>query len=293
MRTMKRNGFTLIELLVVIAIIAILAAILFPVFAKAREKARQTSCLANVKQLGLSLIMYMSDYDQTYPNNDGLVNSSGAYTGTRVLNDKSSDIYTRGWANHLNTYVKSAAMFKCPSASNGNKVGVACDYAYNYYLGADGTNWGIGGAGGAYTYYYALSCAGQFWSQKPLSESAVDQPAVVACFWENYMTDSPGQTPTYLDGSSATMANGVSHIFFAPSVRHISGTNVCAADGHAKYVMWGVKETSTDTLDPKTYAWFKMGPFWTLPTHESRTWFPDGSIYNIQIGGTGTPVDGS
>lgn len=63
----KRSGFTLIELLVVIAIIAILAAILFPVFAKAREKARQASCQSNLKQLGLAFAMYVSDYDERWP----------------------------------------------------------------------------------------------------------------------------------------------------------------------------------------------------------------------------------
>jgi len=62
-----RRGFTLIELLVVIAIIAILAAILFPVFAKAREKARQSSCLSNMRQLGTALRMYCQDYDERYP----------------------------------------------------------------------------------------------------------------------------------------------------------------------------------------------------------------------------------
>src|SRR6266581_4094261 len=62
-----RTGFTLIELLVVIAIIAILAAILFPVFAQAREKARQASCQSNLKQLGLATLMYIQDYDSTYP----------------------------------------------------------------------------------------------------------------------------------------------------------------------------------------------------------------------------------
>ena len=63
----RRRGFTLIELLVVIAIIAILAAILFPVFARAREKARQTSCLSNVKQTALAMMMYAQDYDEVYP----------------------------------------------------------------------------------------------------------------------------------------------------------------------------------------------------------------------------------
>jgi prepilin-type N-terminal cleavage/methylation domain-containing protein len=66
----RTNGFTLIELLVVIAIIAILAAILFPVFAHARAKARQTACLSNMKQLGTGLMMYAQDYDETLPLND-------------------------------------------------------------------------------------------------------------------------------------------------------------------------------------------------------------------------------
>ncbi len=73
---MKKHGFTLIELLVVIAIIAILAAILFPVFARAREKARQTSCLSNMKQLSLGVLMYCQDYDERYPSLYTYANSS-------------------------------------------------------------------------------------------------------------------------------------------------------------------------------------------------------------------------
>ncbi|WP_395145752.1 prepilin-type N-terminal cleavage/methylation domain-containing protein, partial [Armatimonas sp.] len=81
---MKKRAFTLIELLVVIAIIAILAAILFPVFAQAREKARQTSCLSNQKQIGLGVMQYVQDYDETYPtayyykNNTATVNGGSA-----------------------------------------------------------------------------------------------------------------------------------------------------------------------------------------------------------------------
>jgi len=94
---MKRNGFTLIELLVVIAIIAILAAILFPVFAKVREKARQISCLSNMKQLGLAWTQYSEDYDETYPN---------------------SIWYGSGWASNIYPYIKSANVFRCPDESN-------------------------------------------------------------------------------------------------------------------------------------------------------------------------------
>src|SRR5580704_11355479 len=95
---MQRNkGFTLIELLVVIAIIAILAAILFPVFAKVREKARQTACLSNVKQLGLAFAQYSQDYDEKYPNGINSYSPPGA-----------------GWGGQVYSYVKSVNVYKCP-----------------------------------------------------------------------------------------------------------------------------------------------------------------------------------
>ncbi len=92
---MKR-GFTLIELLVVIAIIAILAAILFPVFAKAREKARQTACLSNIKQLMLGALMYVQDYDEVFPP-DGEGNPN------------------MGFIDSLNPYIKNTQLWVCPS----------------------------------------------------------------------------------------------------------------------------------------------------------------------------------
>lgn len=97
-RTRGRKGFTLIELLVVIAIIAILAAILFPVFARARENARRASCSSNLKQIGLGIMQYTQDYDETYPVRDN------AASGT--------------WAQTIQPYVKSTQLFKCPSNSS-------------------------------------------------------------------------------------------------------------------------------------------------------------------------------
>jgi prepilin-type N-terminal cleavage/methylation domain-containing protein/prepilin-type processing-associated H-X9-DG protein len=129
-----RPGFTLIELLVVIAIIAILAAILFPVFARAREQARKAACLSNMKQVGLGLAMYVQDYDETYPM---------AYMGASV----------GYWYNILEPYAKSEQVFICPTAgviesSSGVKAGSG-GYGYNIcgtkYTGAsDGSGNGFG-----------------------------------------------------------------------------------------------------------------------------------------------------
>ncbi len=119
----SRRGFTLIELLVVIAIIAILAAILFPVFAKAREKARQSSCQSNVKQISVGLLQYVQDYDEKYPN---MPYNGGVGPGLGAL---------------MEAYVKSAQLWRCPSDGvsapgtiNANFLNVS--YAYNqYYVG--------------------------------------------------------------------------------------------------------------------------------------------------------------
>ena len=103
----RHRGFTLIELLVVIAIIAILAAILFPVFAKAREKARQSSCLSNVKQILLGVLSYSQDYDEMLPFGQ---NDSGPATGATVWGT---------WQDSIMPYCKNSQMFVCPSNKTG------------------------------------------------------------------------------------------------------------------------------------------------------------------------------
>lgn len=98
---MMRRGFTLIELLVVIAIIAILAAILFPVFAKAREKARQTSCLSNMKLLGLAMMQYAQDYDERLPVRGANCAAASRWGGLPI--------------QHVLPYVKNTQVYQCPS----------------------------------------------------------------------------------------------------------------------------------------------------------------------------------
>jgi prepilin-type N-terminal cleavage/methylation domain-containing protein/prepilin-type processing-associated H-X9-DG protein len=108
---MKRNGFTLIELLVVIAIIAILAAILFPVFAQAREKARATTCLSNNKQIGLSILMYVEDYDESLPLSMVL----GGIDPNHPAVDANGNSLQWTFSGLLQPYVKNRPIFLCPS----------------------------------------------------------------------------------------------------------------------------------------------------------------------------------
>jgi prepilin-type N-terminal cleavage/methylation domain-containing protein/prepilin-type processing-associated H-X9-DG protein len=200
------KGFTLIELLVVIAIIAILAAILFPVFAQAREKARQTSCLSNNKQQGLATLMYVQDYDETFPI--GLYFTVGP-TGPCTMTSYHA----------LVPYQKNAQVEVCPS--DGAKFNVAAALAG---LGAPPAC--VVSTPLAYVSYqpnYAVIAFG--------TPPTFSNPAVVSLA----QLINPVATSLYSD---ATVAGGGAYpLLSAPiQARHSGNVNACFSDGHAKVV---------------------------------------------------------
>lgn len=147
LRPHPKRGFTLIELLVVIAIIAILAAILFPVFARAREQARKTTCLSNLKQMGTAMLMYVQDYDETYPwlmqdgrNNDNATGLSRQMTNAGVSPNLNG---IRGlFIDYtLQPYVKNLGLFNCPTLQPSKPVLDASGLPMNQY-GSYGYSWG-------------------------------------------------------------------------------------------------------------------------------------------------------
>jgi prepilin-type N-terminal cleavage/methylation domain-containing protein/prepilin-type processing-associated H-X9-DG protein len=227
MRTVRR-GFTLIELLVVIAIIAILAAILFPVFAKAREKARQTACLSNLKQLGLSIIMYADDYDGVYPMNYQDA-SSGPGTAAQI---------PLTWPNRLLPYLKNTQVYACRSDSRPPNVDFpGCrpllqSYCWNRRLGMDLPAWG-------------------YWDVVSLAEVAA--PAQCAMLWD----DSSDWIAAGYGGRFNTLDSPDWAGSFDPEVlqgRHNGGDNFMFADGHAKWINTRSLPDATTipgiTLDP-------------------------------------------
>ncbi|MBI5831508.1 MAG: DUF1559 domain-containing protein [Armatimonadetes bacterium] len=204
---MKRKGFTLIELLVVIAIIAILAAILFPVFAKAREKARQSSCLSNLKQIGLALMQYSSDYDEKY-----CLNENGSGNGVR-------------WFEELQPYIKSTQIAMCPSyfptiAGNNFDTGLSYSlqnfYLYDRALGAifERLNGGPSGIAAVEDPAGTIFCADALnW---PGEFQFVNVGGVGYGGWNGY--------PLFYTGQSDYIA------------RHLGGYNCAFLDGHAKWL---------------------------------------------------------
>jgi prepilin-type N-terminal cleavage/methylation domain-containing protein/prepilin-type processing-associated H-X9-DG protein len=234
----RRRGFTLIELLVVIAIIAILAAILFPVFAQAREAARKTSCSSNIRQLGTAFQMYVQDFDETYPQ--------ASYTGAAGQTSPDNSGAFR-WPWQVLPYVKNMQLFRCPSES-ANFADPTCgggclDPANPFY----GYLWGLFPNYGYNWGYLApdpnasMPGGGASGNSRGLGLAAVSAPADTVMLADSIWT--PGGSPTQTKGgymliyppnqwAGSPPLNGFS--FGRAWPRHQQKANVVFADGHVK-----------------------------------------------------------
>ncbi len=216
-RVAKHQAFTLIELLVVIAIIAILAAILFPVFARAREQARGISCISNLKQIGLAMQMYVQDFDESYPsiihpNFDG-----GCAPRLGWLNANG------GWVTLVYPYVKNGAIFHCPSAEtpfwmSGGAQGwcaPADANQYYYHLLQQDAPMGV-------TYLYKKAFAGGPWfAGGPITDAQIALPGQNAVIYEYASWHNDLNTTVYRSGIDPTKM----------------ALNALFDDGHAKKVI--------------------------------------------------------
>ena len=224
----------MIELLVVIAIIAILAAILFPVFARARENARRSSCQSNLKQIGLGMIQYIQDYDERYPRHT--LSSSPPYSGANPF----------GWADAMQPYIKSAQIFQCPSeetAGESDPNGDFTDYFYNHLLRGQSqallnatSRTVVMGESNAKAARVTLNGC----RSGPAAQSTDFSLAVPSCG----TSSSSGDLTNSGTGSAADIAD---------INRHLEGANYAFADGHVK---WLVARSSSSTRSDKVLNGF-------------------------------------
>jgi prepilin-type N-terminal cleavage/methylation domain-containing protein/prepilin-type processing-associated H-X9-DG protein len=269
-------GFTLIELLVVIAIISILVAILFPVFAKAREKARQVACLSNVRQISMAEMEYIDDDDQILVPYD-TVPTGGAYpdpnTGTFSLNAQIAG----SWVNLLQPYIKNYGVFFCPSFSEG-QVEQEFDYCYGPGTAAAllPPTWPLpsvpsnltAGMQNGYQATYTLfppyapdqgTCGGS--SGDPCVAYAGSGYSWDDGQWVNLQTSAvadTSRTAYVTDGSMGVVKGGAYLGEAAPCVgigRHMdNGLNVGFLDGHCHFFTSDVLMNSTDVTNGIWYA---------------------------------------
>ena len=235
-----KKAFTLIELLVVIAIIAILAAILFPVFAQAREKARQTSCLSNVKQLGLAYYMYIQDYDEHFPPH------VTERTAPSEVPDTLLDRAPYSYKTKLDPYVKNQQIYKCPSAPAWPTPGPGQWYTTDY-----GNNHNEANLPNAKQQaFYAtptddsvadpnkVTGGSDFGFNETTSLASITYPAQFIVIGDaaraSGVASRGGMYPQPFVFDDAALPDAKQQARF--KARHNGGGNIAYADGHAKWV---------------------------------------------------------
>lgn len=228
MKRNQRTGFTLIELLVVIAIVAILASILFPVFGRARENARRSACMSNMKQLGLGFLQYAQDNDEFFPFSwkSGMAYSSGAM----------------GWGGRIYSYVRNTDVYRCPS--DGKQVLGKVSYSSNDNIGG-----------------YSTYHVGTYGIYKPIHTAQFKATEKTVLLLEtskvnfDVSTNSDEHQTASTDGYNSRGGQGAMRFatgpiggcqdWYAaemtpaevmPPARHLGGANYLAVDGHVKWL---------------------------------------------------------
>ena len=226
----RSRGFTLIELLVVIAIIAILAAILFPVFARAREKARQSSCLSNVKQLGMGILMYIQDSDERFPTKWW-----GPYAHVPGPAYPLTSNYMT-WAEVIAPYVKNDQLLLCPNYAPSQSDMPFSTFPFAYHF-----NGAAPEVAGDY------STAGLDYA--PMSE--VKAPATTVMLYDGWTMDNfwiPTCQAALISGQPGYM--NWTPVYQNIVRRHNEGVNECFVDGHGKWTRTETPSHFTRAADP-------------------------------------------
>jgi prepilin-type N-terminal cleavage/methylation domain-containing protein/prepilin-type processing-associated H-X9-DG protein len=224
-----RPGFTLIELLVVIAIIAILAAILFPVFARARENARRASCASNLKQLGLGMMQYAQDYDEKYASISGAVGGDGLAVRTTPVGSAGglnyysvNGNYWAGWVAKIYPYVRSEQVYVCPSDAV-TTYGVSYGLPYNYL---DSTKTAL---------------------PLPIYFGGTDGPALARF-------QNPAESAMIIEkGAGGGDQYVLSGQYYVCAPHHFDGGNVTFVDGHVKWLKFQDSPLPSPWNPPATY----------------------------------------
>jgi prepilin-type N-terminal cleavage/methylation domain-containing protein/prepilin-type processing-associated H-X9-DG protein len=265
MRREKKPGFTLIELLVVISIIAIIAAILFPVFARARENARRTTCASNMKQIGLGILQYVQDYDERMP---AAAFGSG-FNGNANADVRPTDctIGRYRWMDAVYPYIKSEQLFTCPARyTDGRPSRDPETYAYcdsHKFAGTDpspANNFGSYIANDFYAYNSPNLAPFGYTSGHAVSAFAT--PATTVMVGETHSGYHMGyystQTWVIVDGPHYRILERSGGAVVLNAERHLGTTNILWCDGHVKAVSLDKLVEKSLSTNPNVFTVFTV-----------------------------------